>query len=46
MKIACNSPYVQTERLNFTFGRQAVIVYFYICLNQRHGYYRYDDTML
>jgi len=35
MKIAYNSAHVQTETLNFTFARQAVIVYFYICSNQR-----------
>jgi len=29
MTIAYNSAYVQIERLNFTFTRQAVIVYFY-----------------
>jgi len=28
MIIAYNSAYVQTEALNFTFARQAVIVYF------------------
>jgi len=28
MAIACNSAYVQTETLNFTFAGQAVIVYF------------------
>jgi len=28
MTIAYNSAYVQTETLNFTFARQAVIVYF------------------
>ena len=28
MKIAYNSAYIQTETLNFTFARQAVIVYF------------------
>jgi len=28
MTIAYNSAYVQTETLNFTFTRQAVIVYF------------------
>jgi len=28
-KIAYNSAYVQTETLNFTFARQAIIVYFY-----------------
>jgi len=28
MKIAYNSAYVQTETLNFTLARQAVIVYF------------------
>jgi len=28
MTIAVNSAYVQTETLNFTFARQAVIVYF------------------
>jgi len=33
MKIAHNSAYVQVETLNFTFTRQAVIVYFYICSN-------------
>jgi len=38
MKIACNAAYVQRETLNFTFARQAVIVYCYICSNQRHGY--------
>jgi len=27
MKIACNSVYIQTETLNFTFARQAIIVY-------------------
>jgi len=26
--IACNSAYVQTETLNFTFTRQAIIMYF------------------
>jgi len=26
--IACNSAYIQTETLIFTFARQAVIVYF------------------
>jgi len=35
MKIACNSAYVQTKTLNFTFARQAVIVYFCICSNHR-----------
>jgi len=43
MKIACNSAYVQTETLNFTFARQAIIVYFYNCCNccnliLRNGY--------
>jgi len=33
MKIAYNSAYVQIENLNFTFARQAVIVYFYLCSN-------------
>jgi len=28
MTIACNSAYIQTETLNFTFAQQAVIVYF------------------
>jgi len=28
MTIAYNSAYVQTESLNFTFARHAVIVYF------------------
>ena len=28
MTIAYNSAYVQTETLNFTFARQAVVVYF------------------
>jgi len=28
MTIAYNSAYVQTETLNFTFARKAVIVYF------------------
>jgi len=28
MTTACNSAYIQTETLNFTFARQAVIVYF------------------
>jgi len=28
MTIACNSAYFQTETLNFTFARQAIIVYF------------------
>jgi len=28
MTIAYNSAYVKTETLNFTFARQAVIVYF------------------
>jgi len=28
MTIACNSAYVQTETLNFTFARQAINVYF------------------
>ena len=32
-KIACNSAYVQIESLSFTFTRQAVIVYFYLCSN-------------
>jgi len=36
MKIACNSAYVKTETLNFTFAWQAVIVYFNICSNHRH----------
>jgi len=31
MKIACNSVYIQTETLTFTFAQQTVIVYFYIC---------------
>ena len=26
MKIACNSAYVKTETLNFTFARQVIIV--------------------
>jgi len=39
MKIACNSVYIQTETLNFTFAQQAVIVYFYICSNpQMYSY--------
>jgi len=33
MKIAYNSAYVQTGTLNFTFARQAAIVYFYLCSN-------------
>jgi len=33
MTIAYNSAYIQTEALNFTFARQAVIVYFYVCSN-------------
>ena len=33
MKIARISAYVQRETLNFTFARQAFIVYFYICTN-------------
>jgi len=33
---ACNSAYVSTETLNFTFARQAFIVYFYIYSNHRH----------
>jgi len=33
MKIAYNSAYVEIETLNFTFARQAVIVYFYRCSN-------------
>jgi len=28
MTISCNSAYVQTETSNFTFARQAIIVYF------------------
>jgi len=28
MTIACNSAYLQTETLNFTFACQAIIVYF------------------
>jgi len=28
MTIVCNFAYVQTETLNFTFARQALIVYF------------------
>jgi len=28
MTIVCNSAYIQTEILNFTFARQAIIVYF------------------
>ena len=28
MTIACNSAYIQSETLNFTLDRQAVIVYF------------------
>jgi len=41
---AYNSAYVQTETLNFTITRQAVIVYFYICSTHRRGYCRYDNT--
>jgi len=33
MEIACNSAYVQTESLNFTFAQQAIIVYIYVCSN-------------
>jgi len=28
MTVAYNSAYIQTETLNFTFARQAIIVYF------------------
>ena len=38
MKIACNSAYVQIETLNFTFDRQAIIMYCYICSNHKRGY--------
>jgi len=37
MKIACNSACVHTQTLSFTVARQAIIVYFYICSNHRHG---------
>jgi len=33
MKIACNSAYIQTETLNFTFAQQTIIVYFYLRSN-------------
>jgi len=45
MKIACNSAYVQTETLNLTFARQAVIVYFYICSNHIRSYCRNIITL-
>jgi len=46
MKIAYNSTYVLNETLNFTFARQAIIVYFHFCsgfqmpnINVQAGYF-------
>jgi len=33
MEIAHNSAYAHIETSNFTFARQAIIVYFYLCSN-------------
>jgi len=38
VKIACNSDYIQTEILNFTFAWETIIVYCYICSNHRCSY--------
>jgi len=50
MKITCNSASVQTETLNFTFARQAVLRIYIVVptvdVLNAPGYCRYDNTTL